>query len=364
MKKFFIFLLLFLLGGILLVQGIKEKIKHDLSQPVILPSSVATPAPSVKHIADAQVRTSLFVPYWTVSSQLKEEKAYDAFIYFGVLPGASGIAAAEPGIQDVGTFLASLPADTNPLLTLRMLDSTQNSAILSDGDRQRQLVASTITFAQQQGFDGIILDLEMSAIPFDSLVDQISDFTLLFVKQAKASGLSFGVTSYGDTFYRLRPFDMKVIGREADEVLIMAYDFHKARGNPGPNFPLQGKETYGYDLEQMLLDYRAVMPVDKITVIFGMFGYDWLVDDEGKSLSQGKAVTWHEVQQKFLNGCTYSQCVTSRDSISSETKVTYIDAEGGKHIVWFEDEQSIAQKQQFFKQHGVSSFSFWAYSYF
>ena len=82
--------------------------------------------------------------------------------------------------------------------------------------------------------------------------------------------------------------------------MIMAYDFHKVKGNPGPNFPLNGKETYGYDLQKMTDDFLQFVPPEKLTIIFGLFGYDWVIDDKNNALQSGEALSYLQIKQKFL----------------------------------------------------------------
>lgn len=364
MKKV-IFLLIFLsILGVIGLRSIKERVKKDISQAVVYPSITSTIAPEKQYVADSQVTQSLFVPYWTVSSSTIDENAYDQYVYFGIVPGTIGLAVSDDGATNVDKFLSAVPEGKGKLLALRMLDAQQNTAILKDASRQKALIASTISFAQEHGFTGVVLDLELSAIPFDSLIKQVSAFNTDFAQAVKQQNLSFSVTAYGDTFYRLRPFDMQVIGKQADEVMIMAYDFHKARGNPGPNFPLNGQKQYGYDMVKLTGDLLKLMPAKKITVIFGMFGYDWAVDASGKSIGTGKPLADHEIKQKFLDSCIYTDCVRKRDPVSAETTITYTNTDGQRHVVWYEDKESVAMKQKYLKERGISSFSFWAYSYF
>jgi spore germination protein len=210
----------------------------------------------------------------------------------------------------------------------------------------------------------VVLDLEIAAIPFESVTNNISDFIVEFADNAKANDLKFVVATYGDTFYRLRPFDIKKIGSKADEVMIMAYDFHKSRGNPGPNFPLRGKDTFGYDMETMIADFSEKMDPKKLTVIFGMFGYDWPVDDKDKSVGNGKSLAYIDSKKLFIDNCSFQKCEWHRDEQSAEIVVRYVDEKNKKHIVWFEDPTSVARKKDFLKKRGISSFSYWAHSYF
>jgi spore germination protein len=157
---------------------------------------------------------------------------------------------------------------------------------------------------------------------------------------------------------------VKELSHNADDFLVMAYDFSKSRSNPGPNFPLNGKEVYGYDMSRMVDDFLKFLPPDKTTVVFGLFGYDWTVDDKGNALSQGESKTYSQIQKEFLSDCLHKDCDIKRKNDSVETEITYTDDDSKKHIVWFEDMDSVKKKQKYLQQRGINNFSFWAYSYF
>lgn len=365
MRGFLLLLILLIVAGVFLVNGVKQKVKNDLAQP-LASSSQTSPTPAhdktVPIVSEAHDTTSLFVPYWTLGTSFSDT-AYDKYLYFGVTPGAKGINEDENGFNKLEDFTSEVPDGKHKLLVLRMLESDNNLAILKDKQKQKQLIAETNTLAYENGFDGVVLDLELSAIPFDSLIAQIRNFNADFYAAAKRSGLSYGVTIYGDTFYRLRPFDVKAIGQNADTIYIMAYDFHKSRGNPGPNFPLNGKNTYGYDMAAMSDDFLKFVPKDKLTVVFGLFGYDWEVDGKGNAVSHGEALTEQEITGQFIADCKFDRCNYNRDSESKETSVRYSD-NNKAHIVWFEDIESVKAKESYLRGKGITSFSFWANSYF
>lgn len=359
-------ILLIIAAVTLVVNGIKAKVKHDLSQPLSMSSVSPSPiSGETKRIpATGTDTTSLFVPYWTLGSSDFSEDNYDKYLYFGVTPTKNGINTEESGYSQIEQFMSLVPEGGVKILVLRMLESNTNTAVLKSTAVQRKVISGTISLAKEQGFDGVVLDLELSAIPFDSLIAQIREFNSLFYTQTKASGLSYGITIYGDTFYRLRPFDVKSLGQKTDMMYIMAYDFHKSRGNPGPNFPLQGKKTYGYDMAAMSEDFLRFVPAEKLTIIFGLFGYDWIVNDKGAATENGKALTLNEITRDFLSGCDFADCVIKRDTASAETQINYTDENNKNHRVWFEDMESVTAKEAFLRGKGINSFSFWANSYF
>lgn len=363
MWKFLLLLLLVILG--LFSFGIvKDKVKRDFTRPIPYPSITIAPKVSEQNKSEHPETQSVFVPYWSLKQPTKDERIYDAYLYFGVAPTKSGINFKEAGALGVDSFLSFVPDNKTKLLVLRMIEADTNFAILKDEASQEKVIQETIALAREKQFDGIILDLEVSAIPFDSLIQQINSFTKLFYQKTKSNDLSFAITIYGDVFYRLRPFDVKDLASNADSIMIMAYDLHKAKGNPGPNFPLRGQDIYGYDYEKMTEDFLRVVPAEKITVVFGFFGYDWVVDAKEKALRQGKALTTSEIEAKFIQTCQQKSCSFSRESNAFETEIHYTDREGQKHIIWFEDMESVTAKKAYLKKRGITYFSYWAHSYF
>ena len=341
----------------------KYKINKDLAQPVYTPtkSAPAIPSPVVQKNSTS---FSLFVPYWVLTDERIEEERYDQIIYFGVAPDGGSVSLNQQDESQLDNFNEVVPSGAEKLLALRMTDNEESFAILRDVSRQQKIIQETIKIAQENNMQGIVLDLEISAIPFDSLVKQINSFTKIFYTTVRKNNLTFALTLYGDALYRARPYDVKTLSKNADILMLMAYDFSKAKGNPGPNFPLNGRERFGYDFTEMTDDFLRFIPTEKIMVIFGVFGYDLVVDEKGNAVKPGQALTLLQIKQKFIDKCEFSNCEWRRDKDSAETIVNYVDFEGKRHIVWFEDMESIGQKQAFLKDKGINSFSYWAYLYF
>lgn len=341
--------------------GLERKVSHDFMAGTEQNRQLS-PTPFEKVTSSNAERESVFVPYWTVGGEISGDE--DRYIYFGVSPTINGINRNEDGFRRMQTFTENVEQGVTTLLTLRMLSQDTNFEILEDPDAQERVIDDTISVAKANGFDGIVLDLELKALPFDSVVDQINGFVSRFYKASKAEGMTFAVATYGDTFYRIRPFDVKTLGENSDEIMIMAYDFHKSGGNPGPNFPLSGKDEYGYDYYEMMDDYLAVVPSEKLTVIFGMFGYNWTVDEKNSPVTNAVSLSFLQGQSRYLQNCNFTDCRSFRDERSGEMTVTYVDNEKNRRIVWFEDEESVERKKELLRERGINSFSYWAYTFY
>lgn len=180
------------------------------------------------------------------------------------------------------------------------------------------------------------------------------------------------MTIYGDALYRVRPYDVKELSPHVDQIYIMAYDFHKSRGEPGPNFPLtrsprrrfgeagrsesEGghKKEYGYDFQTMIADFTQIVPREKITVLFGMYGYDWTLGAQGKPLKAATAVPLLEID-------TGGAIINPN---SKEKYIEYLDDEGYEHVLWYEDHESVNVKIDYLKTQGIGRVGYWVWGYF
>ncbi len=325
-------------------------------------NSTPTPFPQKQAVA----KNSIFVPYWDLPTA-SSVSDYDELFYFGVSATARGVDKTDPGYAGLKEFSESA-AGTDAYLTLRMLDTDENLLILNNKKYQERLIKETLELSKKYGFKGVVLDLELGVIPLSSVVEKINSFVADFHLSAQSNRVVFRQAIYGDALYRARPFDVKFLAENTDGLIIMAYDFHKASSDPGPNFPFSGKAKFGYDFQQMITDFLAVAPPDKITVVFGMYGYDWITTVDGKYQQAGKALSLADITDKYLNTCDWKKCVVQRHPQAGEMEISYVDSTSSSnliyHTIWYEDAKSVETKKEFLMKKGVGSIAYWAYGYF
>jgi spore germination protein YaaH len=305
---------------------------------------------------------SIFVPYWA-SMDASDRDDYDRYIYFGVTANERGINTDDPGYKALSSFVP-FAEGKEKWLTVRMLDHDVNTRILENSSSWVNIAHDIATTAAENGFDGVVLDLEVGLISFHIAPDSISGFSEAVSHEVHAQNMQYGMAIYGDASFRQRPYDVKTLSENTDEIMIMAYDFHKSFGEAGPNFPLNGVDTYNYDFTTMIEDFSSAVPAHKLSVIYGMYGYEWIVDDQGRAIKTASALTVNQIEKRFLNGCSERECSIKRDQESAETEIIFKDSEGRKHVVWFEDAESVKRKQAAAAAKGIGPSIFWAYGYF
>lgn len=332
-------------------------------------------------------KQSIFIPYWSLANfhltggiGTKYEK-YNRYIYFGITTNEWGIDNLEAGSRKLDKFLEATEGKTR-LLTLRLLNDDFNKHLLKNEDLQKKIIDQTVALVKEKNFSGVVLDLELFSLFNEGISGQINLFVKKLYTTLKSNYKTLALTIYGDSFFRKRPFDIKTLSEFSDEIMVMAYDFHKTKGEPGPNFPFEKEDKYQYDFKMMVNDFLTFVEPQKLTVVFGMYGYDWRVDEKKRPIIQAKSLTLKQIKEKFYSGgdgnekmdCQIENCLIKRDEVSKEMEIDYVvssdvpDEEGiyrlDYHIVWFEDEESVKIKTNYLKEKGISSFAYWAYSYF
>lgn len=316
-------------------------------------------------------KKSILIPYWSLTGDLTVED-YDKLIYFGISPAVNGQIIDDAGLKNLEIFIDKTKTiNQEKILTVRMIDSDTATSILKNSKSQEKLIENAINIAKDYRFDGVALDLELFNPLNSNLVSRINNFVQQFHLKLKNKNLKFTYILYGDIFYRKRPFDVKTISGSCDELMVMAYDFHKSRGEPGPNFPYDNRAKYGYDFQLMIDDLLKIVPSEKLTIIFGMFGYDWTVDEKGRPTKPAQALTLNEIKKKFLDSCQWKDCLIKRNNETKETEISYVVptmiddfASIDYHVVWFEDKESVEVKKNFLEEKGIDSISYWAHSYY
>ncbi len=164
------------------VGKVKQKIDSTLSAPLPSYQISVTPTPTLHKILETN--SILFIPYWVKNIDIEKLDSYETLVYFGVAASEQGIDKQDDGYKNLPLFLKSASGKKS-YLTIRMLESKSNFAILKDQKLQDVLIAESLKLAKENGFKGILLNIEVSALPFTSLVDQITLFNKRFYTESK-----------------------------------------------------------------------------------------------------------------------------------------------------------------------------------
>jgi hypothetical protein len=116
-------------------------------------------------------------------------------------------------------------------------------------------------------------------------------------------------------------FDYSRLGWLADQIIIMAYDFHYSTGDPGPIAPLAS-----IDATVNFARAQSRMPAGRIAVAVPAYSYDWTVSAAGKNLDPNGTRDYTPTEL----GTHHWQVMDRQDG---ETEYTY-RVGPHQHVVW------------------------------
>src|SRR6185437_4363560 len=202
------------------------------------------------------------------------------------------------------------------------------AGILHDPVRMKQHVAAIVNLVRQHHYAGVDIDYENLRAgdrqAFTAFITALA--TALHADGKMLSVALFAKTTNAGVDQRNLAQNYAAIGRAADQVRLMAYDYHWATSGPGPVAPLPW-------VRAVLKYAKSQIPARKVILGVPLYGYDW-------SGGHGREVSWlgafrlaraHHVQPRY-------------DTTSQAPWFSYTDAAGRRHVVWFENEASSRAK--------------------
>jgi len=146
-----------------------QKNRTSTSQKMDLTTTFLTP--TVTPVTYKET-SGVFVPYWDIPTS-NDYQTYDQIYYFGISANMNGVNAADPGYTDIKKFTSSVGIK-NAYLTIRMLNTDDNITILENKKMQLKIIKEALQTAKDNGFKGVVLDLEIGVLPFSKVVNNIN----------------------------------------------------------------------------------------------------------------------------------------------------------------------------------------------
>lgn len=219
--------------------------------------------------------------------------------------------------------------------------------VLHDPRLRDRHVREIVELVQREDYTGIDIDYE-NLRSGDREV--FSRFVTDLGGALHASGKTLSVAVFAkdsDRGYDERNVaqDYAAIGRAADQVRLMGYDYHWSTSPPGPVAPI--------DWVRRVVDYaKSQMPPHRVVLGVPLYGYDW-------SGGQATSVTWlqaYRLAQQHRVRPEY-------DAASQSPWFRYTDEQGRPHEVWFENAVSSKAKFEVARGAGIRGVYLWMYGF-
>lgn len=322
---------------------------------VVLP--VVASAPAAARLDTPRRLVSAWIPFWSSAGEDSALAQADLFreampfwfyatsttgVFAHKTPDLAYVQALQArGVRVLGTVTDDTTGDG-------MLD------ILADPERRRAHAATIVDVVERNGLDGIDLDYERAAfagMSFDQRQAFRSGFSALARRLADrlhtiGAELSITVTAKtsDDSTSAYYIYDYAALGRAADQLRIMAYDYHWSGSEPGAIAPLPWTE-------QVVRYAVSVVPPRKVALGVPLYGYDWPLYGDGTATAR-LHTDIVRIQQEHGGVRGWS----------AEDAAPYLRyrTTAGERVIWFNNARAVRAKLELAERYGLHGLSFWA----
>jgi spore germination protein YaaH len=322
-----------------------------------------------------------FQPFWLLK---RADKPYQKYIstltYFGLTLDSDGrtLRLVNPQEEDPGwttlksdRFQEKLNQAQKKRIKTSLLIHTSNeasiSALLKKPEKHAQnLINDVNPIMQKYGFTDLNLDIESFKEASESAQRQYTAFVREVKKGMDKNSLgTLTVEITPSSLVKPRLTNALEIGKIADFVVLMAYDFHYIHSFlAGPVAPIGGVgKSREYDVETALKQTLKVIPAEKIILGIPLYGYEWetISNKPGAATIPGSGSTASNRRvTELLEDC--DDCTRGFDEQSQQPYVVFPDGDYS-HQIYYEDETSIRQKLALVKKYKINGVALWALGY-
>ena len=322
-----------------------------------------------------------FQPFWLLQRADKPYEDYiNTFTYFGLTLDSDGTIVKlvnpreeEPGWTTLRSerFQEKLNQAKKNRLNLSLLIHSSNeatiSALLKEPEKHAQnFIADIGPIMQKHGFTNLNLDIESFKEASESAQQQYT----AFVKEVKSEIVkknlgTLTVELTPSSLVKPRLTNAEEIGKIADYLVLMAYDFHYIYSYlTGPVAPIGGVgKVREYDVEIALKETLNIVPPEKIILGIPLYGYEWetISDEPGAPTIPGSGATASNRRiTELLTSC--DDCIKAFDEQSKQPCVIFPDGDY-YHQIYYENEQSIKEKLKLAEEYKIGGVALWALGY-
>lgn len=224
--------------------------------------------------------------------------------------------------------------------------------ILTNPEKQDQLIDNILTILQEKGYLGLNIDSQYILLEDKQL---FVDFTTKITTRLNNEGYIVFVTLSPRTFggeieYLQESLDYVGLGKAANNIFLQSYEWGYSFGPPTAVMP--------YNIVRELLDFAVTqISSEKIFLGIPIIGYDWQLPyipgvSRASSLSNTAAI---ELAVAFDSTIYYDEAAQAPYFYYTETTL-----EGSfQHIVWFKDARSITALTGLVPYYGFQGIGIW-----
>ncbi|MBX6377700.1 MAG: glycoside hydrolase family 18 [Clostridia bacterium] len=274
----------------------------------------------------------------------RREIDYLAPFWFKIQPDGSVVDEAE---RDVDRFARRERIRLQPLFT----NAEGTDRFLRDPAARRRAVGEIVRLVRERNYAGASIDFQL-------LEPGSRDAFTAFMKDLYGrlrplrKVVTVDVIPFGEADQPSSPYDYAALARNSDQLVLMTYDRHGQKSEPGAVAPLRW-------VEDMVKTALRVTRPDRVILGLAAYGYDWKVGvpEEARVLPLKQIAEVELVRRAREFGARVQRTDTGIPHY------TYTDGQGIRHEVWYEDARAIVPKMQLAKRYGLHGVSIWRVGY-
>lgn len=308
----------------------RRAVRLFLAMAVLVPLTSATTGVAPAAAATPRKLTA-WLPYWDqargLQSFLANADLYNALSPFWYQLATATRVTAYAGAGDPTVLDAARTKGVPVIPTVdNANDPARVTAMLKTDKALNAHVNTLVSLVRTKGYDGLDVDYESMAAAdrsrFSTFITRLASSLHGYGKQLTVA--VHAKTAEPGTWSGPQAQDYGAIGRAADRVRVMTYDYSWTTSAAGPIAPL------GW-VAAVAKFAASVIPPAKVELGVPLYGYDWVG-------SHGVGVTYDQVQALLS---TYA-VTPVWDAVAAEHHFSYVAADGAGHEVWYGDATSVA----------------------
>jgi len=316
-----------------------------------------------------------FVPYWEMGGSIAEHVANTSLTtlaLFSVTHRKNGtINTSQNGYKritgPIGQQLIREAHDRGVRVELVYTSfGYERNAALFGGPiaAQDKVIASLVAFADEQGFDGINVDVELLDEAYaDAYGAFVGRLRTAVLAKDKHDQVSVATTSGPGG----AAMALAAAANGADRIFLMGYDYHWSGSDPGATSPIDRLDGNEKDLVWSLDLYRSMgVPVEKTILGLPLYGMAWPVESGAPDApATGKGDTW--VPRSHLDVLTDPSVVPVREPVevvevyTLESKAK--DGTPAWQRLYLDSPDTLTPKLALADDRGLAGAGFWAIGY-
>ena len=322
-----------------------------------------------------------FLPYWLLDKASKDySKQITTLAYFSLRVDGNGNIQElltpqqeEPGWYALESgkltqfFNSALKNNLTLSLTVGSGDINAISALVSDPvNHAKNLVSDIEPLMTKYKFSDLNLDIEDTQVASAAARTHFTQF-VTEVKRELKNDQSLTVEISPTDVIRNNLIDPKAIGKIADNVVLMAYDYHSTSSFvTGPVAPLSGAGvTSEYDVTSAVEKALEQIPAIKLSLGIPLYGYGW--ESLGQSprsavIPNTGLVVSNRTAEALLSSC--SNCSMQLDREANEKYISSFDQTTNDYkTVFYPDKSSTQAKIDLANKLELNGIAVWALGY-